>query len=166
MTGVQTCALPISSSAYAVASRSITANFDQMLSDVVTFTQIPAPPFGEAKRAAAFETSLKAVGLRDVEVDGEGNVTGLRKGSGGKGLLVVAAHLDTVFPANTAVTVHKDGNRLSAPGVSDDTASLAVLLTLVRALDAAHIATRDDILFVGDVGEEGPGDLKIGRAHV
>ena len=155
----------MTSSAYAVASRSITANFDQMLSDVVTLTQIPAPPFGEAKRAAAFETSLKAVGLSDVEIDAEGNVTGLReghggKGHGGKGLLVVAAHLDTVFPANTDVTVRKDGNRLSAPGVSDDTASLAVLLTLVRALDAAHIATRDDVLFVGDVGEEGPGDLR------
>jgi tripeptide aminopeptidase len=155
----------MSSSAYAAASRSITANFDQMLSDVVTFTQIPAPPFGEAKRAAAFETSLKAVGLRDVEVDGEGNVTGLRKGSGGKGLLVVAAHMDTVFHANTDVTVHKDGNRLTAPGVSDDSASLAVLLTLVRALDAAHIVTRDDILFVGDVGEEGPGDLR-GMKHL
>jgi tripeptide aminopeptidase len=150
----------MASSAYAAASRYITANFDQMLSDVVTFTQIPAPPFGEAKRAAAFATSLRAVGLGDVETDGEGNVMGRRKGSGGKGLLVVAAHLDTVFPANTDVTVHKDGNRLSAPGVSDDSASLGVLLTLVRALDAVHIATRDDILFVGDVGEEGPGDLR------
>jgi acetylornithine deacetylase/succinyl-diaminopimelate desuccinylase-like protein len=150
----------MASSAYAAASGYIAANFDRMLSDVVTFTQIPAPPFGEAKRAAAFAKSLQAVGLRDVEIDGEGNVTGLRKGTGGKGLLVVAAHLDTVFPANTDVTVHKDGNRLAAPGVSDDTASLSVLLTLVRALDAAHIATRDDILFVGDVGEEGPGDLR------
>jgi tripeptide aminopeptidase len=155
----------MSSSAYAAASRSITANFDQMLADVVTFTQIPAPPFGEAKRAAAFAASLRAVGLSDVEMDGEGNAMGLRKGSGGKGLLVVAAHLDTVFPANTDVTVRKDGNRLSAPGVSDDSASLSVLLTLVRALDAAHIVTRDDILFVGDVGEEGPGDLR-GMKHL
>ena len=150
----------MTSSAYAAASRNITANFDQLLSDVVMFTQIPAPPFGEAKRAAAFATSLKTVGLSDVEIDGEGNVTGLRKGHDGKGLLVVAAHMDTVFPADTDVTVRKDGNRLSAPGVSDDSASLAVLLTLVRALDAAHIATREDILFVGDVGEEGPGDLR------
>jgi tripeptide aminopeptidase len=94
-----------SSSAYAAASRYLAANFDQMLTDVVSFTQIPAPPFGEAKRAAAFETSLKAVGLRDVEIDDEGNVMGLRKGHDGKGLLVVAAHLDTVFPANTDVTV-------------------------------------------------------------
>jgi tripeptide aminopeptidase len=150
----------MASSAYAAASQYIAANFDHTLTDVVSFTQIPAPPFGEAKRAAAFETSLQAVGLRDVEIDGEGNVMGLRKGHDGKGLLVVAAHLDTVFPANTDVTVHKDGNRLSAPGVSDDSASLGVLLAIVRALDAAHIATRDDILFVGDVGEEGPGDLR------
>jgi tripeptide aminopeptidase len=150
----------MSSSAYNAAFRYITVNFDQMLSDVVTFTQIPAPPFGEAKRAAAFATSLKAVGLSDVEMDDEGNVMGLRKGYDSQGLLVVAAHLDTVFPANTDVTVHKDGNRLSAPGISDDSASLGVLLTIVRALAAAHIATRDDILFVGDVGEEGPGDLR------
>jgi tripeptide aminopeptidase len=150
----------MTSSAYAAASRYIAANFNQMLADVVSFTEIPAPPFGEAKRAAAFEKSLKAVGLSDVEIDGEGNATGLRKGHGGKGLLVVAAHLDTVFPANTDVTVHKDGNRLSAPGISDDSASLSVLLSMVRALDAAHIVTRDDILFVGDVGEEGPGDLR------
>lgn len=148
------------SSAYAVASRYIAADFNRMLSDVVLFTQIPAPPFGEAKRAAAFEKSLTAVGLSNVEIDGEGNVMGLRKGHGGKGLLVVAAHLDTVFPASTDVTVHKDGNRLSAPGISDDSASLSVLLSMVRALDAAHIVTRDDILFVGDVGEEGPGDLR------
>jgi tripeptide aminopeptidase len=98
--------------------------------------------------------------LSDVEMDDEGNVMGLRKGYDSQGLLVVAAHLDTVFPANTDVTVHKDGNRLSAPGISDDSASLGVLLTIVRALAAAHIATRDDILFVGDVGEEGPGDLR------
>ena len=150
----------MTSSAFAAASRYIAANFDQLLSDVVLFTQIPAPPFGEAKRAAAFESSLKAVGLSDVEIDGEGNVMGLRKGHDGQGLLVVAAHLDTVFPANTDVTVHKDGSLLSAPGISDDSASLGVLLTIVRALDAEHIATRDDILFVGDVGEEGPGDLR------
>jgi tripeptide aminopeptidase len=155
----------MTSSAFAAASRYIAANFEQLLSDVVLFTQIPAPSFGEAKRAAAFEASLNAVGLSDVEIDGEGNAMGLRKGHGGKGLLVVAAHLDTVFPANTDVTVHKDGNRLSAPGISDDSASLSVLLTIVRALDAAHIATRDDILFVGDVGEEGPGDLR-GMKHL
>src|SRR5882724_13555653 len=70
----------MTSSAFAAASRHIAANFDQMLSEVVLFTQIPAPPFGEAKRAAAFETSLKAVGLSDVEIDAEGNAMGLRKG--------------------------------------------------------------------------------------
>jgi len=150
----------MTSSAYAAASRYIAANFNQTLSDVVLFTQIPAPPFGEAKRATAFEKSLRTVGLSDVEIDAEGNAMGLRKGHGGNGLLVVAAHLDTVFPANTDVTVHKDGNRLSAPGISDDSASLSVLLSIVRALDAAHIVTRDDILFAGDVGEEGPGDLR------
>jgi len=72
----------------------------------------------------------------------------------------VAAHLDTVFPAGTDVRVRREGTRLFAPGVSDDTWSLAVNLGFLRALDAAGIRTRHDLLFVGDVGEEGLGDLR------
>jgi len=83
----------------------------------------------------------------------------LRKG-GGKGLLVVNAHLDTVFPEGTDVKVKRQGTRLSAPGVGDDTRGLALLLSLVRAMDAAKIDTASDILFVGNVGEEGEGDLR------
>jgi tripeptide aminopeptidase len=72
----------------------------------------------------------------------------------------VSAHLDTVFPPGTDVQVKRQGNRLFAPGIGDDTLSLAVLLGFVRAMDAANIKTRDDILFVATVGEEGPGDLR------
>jgi tripeptide aminopeptidase len=75
-------------------------------------------------------------------------------------LIVVAAHLDTVFPEGTDVTVRREGTKLHAPGIGDDTRSLAVLLAFVRAMDAAGIRTRNDILFVGDVGEEGLGDLR------
>jgi acetylornithine deacetylase/succinyl-diaminopimelate desuccinylase-like protein len=75
-------------------------------------------------------------------------------------VVVLAAHLDTVFPEGTDVTVKRDGTRLLAPGVGDDTHSLAVLLAYIRALDAGKVRTRRDILFVGDVGEEGPGDLR------
>lgn len=89
---------------------------------------------------------------------------GLRRGTGpGREtapLLAVAAHLDTVFPEGTDVTVKRDGMRLSAPGIGDDTRSLAVLLAMIRAMDEAGIQTQSDILFIGNVGEEGQGDLR------
>ena len=87
-------------------------------------------------------------------------MTGLRRGIGNGPLICVAAHLDTVFPPGTDLTVRREGTRLFAPGVGDDTRSLAVLLAWLRAMDAAAIRTRADILFVADVGEEGPGDLR------
>ena len=85
---------------------------------------------------------------------------GVRKGTGGGPLVVVSAHLDTVFPEGTDVKVKRDGSRLAAPGVGDDSAGLATLLSIVRAMDAAGIKTKSDIVFLGDVGEEGPGDLR------
>ena len=104
---------------------------------------------------------MQAAGLQDVKIDEEGNVLALRKGTHGDGkVVVVSAHLDTVFPAGTDVKVKRQGTRLLAPGVGDDTMSLSVLLAYVRAMQAANIRTRDDILFVATVGEEGPGDLR------
>ena len=103
---------------------------------------------------------LKAHGLSDVEIDEEGNAMGVRKGTGGGPLVVVSAHLDTVFPEGTDVKVKRDGTRLAAPGVGDDSAGLATLLSIVRAMDAAGIKTKSDIVFLGDVGEEGLGDLR------
>lgn len=152
------------SSAFQVARQSLDKDYDRIIGDIVTLTEIPAPPFKEEKRARFYLEMLRGVGLQDVEMDAEGNVMGLRKGVGtGKNkppLLVVAAHLDTVFPEGTPIKVRREGNRLFAPGVGDDTSSLPVLLALVRAMDAAAIRTRGDILFVGNVGEEGPGDLR------
>ena len=96
-----------------------------------------------------------------MKIDAEGNVIGVRKGTRGDGrFVVVSAHLDTVFPAGTDVKVKRQGSRLQAPGIGDDSMSLAVLAGWVRALNEARIGTRDDILFVGTVGEEGPGDLR------
>lgn len=150
------------SALFKAAKAKLDADWDRLVADVIALTEIPAPPFGEAKRAAAFAGMLRAHGLQDVEIDEEGNAMGLRRGTGKPGgpLLVVAAHLDTVFPASTDVTVRRDGDRLFAPGIGDDSCSLAVLLAFIRAMDAAGIRTRSDILFVGNVGEEGPGDLR------
>ncbi|MDB5424589.1 MAG: peptidase [Phenylobacterium sp.] len=152
----------VRSPAFKAAVATLDREHDRMVADIVTLTEIPAPPFKEAAKGKAYLAMLKAHGLSDVEMDAEGNVMGLRRGSGPAGgpLVVLAAHLDTVFPEGTNVKVRREGARLSAPGVGDDTRSLAVLLAYVRALDAAKIQTRSDILFVGNVGEEGPGDLR------
>lgn len=133
---------------------------DRLVQEIITLTEIPAPPFKEAARGRAYLEMLRASGLTDVEQDEEGNVMGLRKGAGGGPLIVVAAHLDTVFPEGTAVKVTREGDRLSAPGIGDDTRSLAVLLAMIRAMNEAAIQTTGDILFVGNVGEEGQGDLR------
>jgi tripeptide aminopeptidase len=122
--------------------------------------KLPPPPSKEAPRGKVFEALLRQTSLTNIQTDPEGNVMGLRKGTGGGPLLAVAAHLDTVFPEGTDVKVKRAGTRLSAPGIGDDTRSLAVLLAIVRAMDAARIQTASDILFVGDVGEEGQGDLR------
>jgi tripeptide aminopeptidase len=150
------------SDAFTAAKAQMARDFDQTVADIITLTEIPAPPFQEAERGKAYLAMLQAHGLTATTTDDEGNVMGLRRGSGAPGgpVIVVSAHLDTVFPADTDVTVRREGTRLMAPGVGDDTRSLAVLLAYIRAMDAAKIATEKDILFVGTVGEEGPGDLR------
>jgi di/tripeptidase len=147
---------------FKAAMATLDQDHDRIVADTITLTEIPAPPFKEEKRARAYMEMLKAHGLSDVEMDAEGNVMGLRRGTGKPGgpIVVIAAHLDTVFPEETNVKVRREGTKLFAPGVGDDTHSLAVLLGYVRALDAAKIKTKKDILFVGNVGEEGPGDLR------
>jgi tripeptide aminopeptidase len=145
---------------YKVATARLTQDWDRVLDDTVTLTEIEAPPFKESNRAKAYAEMLKAHGLTDVQIDKVGNAYGFRKGTGGGPLLVVTGHLDTVFPANTDVKVKRSADRLAAPGIGDDTASLAVILAFVRAMDEAKIKTKSDIVFMGNVGEEGPGDLR------
>jgi tripeptide aminopeptidase len=152
----------VQSAAFKTAVATLDREHDRTVADIVTLTEIPAPPFKEAAKGKAFMAMLKAEGLTDVEMDPEGNVMGLRRGTGPAGgpVVVLAAHQDTVFPEGTPVKVRREGTKLSAPGVGDDSRSLAVVLAYIRALDAAKIKTKSDILFVGDVGEEGPGDLR------
>lgn len=144
---------------FAKAVAAIDAGHDQWVANIITLTEIPAPPFKEAARAKAYRDMFAARGLTDVEIDAEGNVTGLRKGAG-NGLIIVSAHIDTVFPEGTSVKVRRDGDKLHAPGVGDDSTGLATQLAFIDAMNAAGIATQADILFVGTVGEEGRGDLR------
>lgn len=140
----------------------IQSDQDRFVRELVALTEIPAPPFKEQARAKAYLEMLRQLGLSDVEMDAEGNVMGIRRGTGAAGgpLLVVNAHLDTVFPEGTDVRVKRQGTRLSAPGIGDDTRGLALILALIRTLEAAQFTTPSDILFVGNVGEEGEGDLR------
>jgi acetylornithine deacetylase/succinyl-diaminopimelate desuccinylase-like protein len=142
------------------AAAALAAGHDNWVKDVIAITEIPAPPFKEQARAKAYLGMFKARGLSETEIDQEGNVLGLRKGVGGGPLLVVSAHLDTVFPEGTDVKVRREADKLHAPGVGDDSAGLATQLALIDAMNAAGIRTRGDILFVGTVGEEGLGDLR------
>lgn len=126
----------------------------------VRLCEIPAPPFGEAKRAAAVQAEFQALGLQNVRSDAVGNVLGERPGRHAHPHVVVAAHLDTVFPEATDVTVKRDGSILRGPGISDNCRGLAVMLAMIRALKQASLETNGTITFVANVGEEGPGNLR------
>ena len=152
----------LASPGYRATIGQIDREHDRVVDDIVTLTEIPAPPFKEAARAAAYRAMLEQAGLENVEIDAEGNVLGLYRGTAPAGgpVVVLAAHLDTVFPAGTPVKVRRTGTRLSAPGIGDDTRSLAVIAAYARAMKANKVRVGTDILFVGNVGEEGPGDLR------
>lgn len=152
----------VESAAFKAAVAEFDRDFDRFVKELIFLTEIPAPPFKEQLRAEAYAKLLREVGLSEVQIDAEGNAMGLWRGAGGASapLLAVAAHLDTVFPEGTDVKVKRNGTRLSAPGIGDDTRGLAFLLAAIRAMKAAGITTRSDILFIGNVGEEGPGDLR------
>jgi len=149
----------VASPSYRAAVAAFDSDHDQWVEDIVAITQVAAPPFKEEARAKAFAEMLRKRGL-DPKIDEEGNVLALRKGTQPGPVVVVAAHLDTVFPEGTDVTVRREGTKLMAPGVGDDSAGLATLLALIDAMNAGKVQTRSDILFVGDVGEEGLGDLR------
>jgi len=139
----------------------IKADDQRSFAEQKRITEIPAPPFKEKDRAEYYLKRFQELGFKDASIDSEGNVIGLRKGSGGgRPKLVVSAHLDTVFPEGTDVTVReKDGVTL-APGIGDDSRGLAALLSLIGAINANEIATVGDVMFVGTVGEEELGNLR------
>ena len=147
-----------------VALAAIQANEPTTIAEQIRLCEIPAPPFKEAARAAAYADAFRAAGLRNVRIDREGNVLGERPGRQLRPHVVLSAHLDTVFPEGTDVTVKRDGSRLRGPGIGDDCRGLAVLLAVVRALDAAKVETPGTMTFVGTVGEEGLGDLRGAKA--
>jgi tripeptide aminopeptidase len=149
----------VASQPYKAAAAALDSGHDQWVRDIVAITQIPAPPFKEQVRAKAFAQMLRTRDL-DASIDEAGNVLALRKGTRPGPVVVVSAHLDTVFPEGTDVTVKREGTKLMAPGVGDDSAGIATLLALIDSMNAGKVQTRSDVLFVGTVGEEGRGDLR------
>jgi tripeptide aminopeptidase len=143
-----------------VAFQFFEANADSITNEHIAISSIPAPPFEEQERAEYLCRKFQQLGLESADIDKEGNCIALRKGRSLDPLLVVSAHLDTVFPAGTDVTVRQTQGRLFAPGIADDGCGLAALVALAQSLEAASIETNGSILFVGTVGEEGEGDLR------
>jgi acetylornithine deacetylase/succinyl-diaminopimelate desuccinylase-like protein len=138
-------------------------NEPEILAEQVRLCEIPAPSFHEEKRGAAVQAIFERLGLRDIRVDAVGNVLGARPGRAARPHVVVAAHLDTVFPEGTDLTVKRDGKWLKGPGIGDNCRGLAALIGVVRALHEARVETPGTITFVANVGEEALGNLRGAR---
>lgn len=129
------------------------------IEDQIRFCEVPAPSFMEKARGDVLRRAFVEIGLQNVRVDRAGNVLGDRPGASPHPLLVLAAHLDTVFPEGTDVRVRRDGAILHGPGIGDDCRGLAELVAVARLMSDANIQTPGSITFVANVGEEGLGDL-------
>ncbi len=132
----------------------------ETIENMIILTEIPAPPFKEAVRAKKFIEMLTEVGVDSIWMDKEGNVLALRKGTESDKNIVLDAHMDTVFPFETDVTVKVEGNTYTAPGIGDDTRGMAMVIAVLKAMNTANIKTKENVYFVGTVGEEGLGDLR------
>ena len=131
----------------------IETNFPRQVEEWIRITEIPGTSRHEQARGEYVRREMEAAGL-EVSTDSIGNVTGRRRGTGGGPTIVFAAHLDTVHPLDTDVRVRREGDTLRAPGVFDNSASVANLLAVARAMKEANVRTRGDVVFVGTVQEE------------
>ena len=149
----------------------VRAAFDRFRSEESQFalwqmeaTRVAAPPFGESARGAWLAGRFHELGLNDVQVDEVGNVFGVRPGYGSR-FVALSAHIDTVFPAATPLHIRQQGSRLYGPGVADNGAGIAAMLAVARVLGSGRISHALPFVFIGNVGEEGEGDLR-GMRHV
>jgi len=152
-------------------SPEVRAAFDRFRSQESQFalwqieaTRVAAPPFGESARGAWLADRFRELGLNDVQMDDVGNVFGVRPGSGSR-FVALSAHIDTVFPAATPLNIRQQGSRLYGPGVADNGAGIAAMLAVASVLGIVRISHALPFVFIGNVGEEGEGDLR-GMRHV
>jgi acetylornithine deacetylase/succinyl-diaminopimelate desuccinylase-like protein len=152
-------AIPNTNAAVHAAMERLPAINSWILERQAALCQVASPPFKEAARGAAFRREMIAVGYPSTRVDSIGNV--IAELSGGDGpTVMLAGHLDTVFPEGTAVTVKRNGTRMDGPGIGDDCRGLAVVLAVARVFKEQKIAPRGRVIFVANVGEEGPGNSR------
>ena len=136
------------------AIQSVDDRSSAIVDEWVHLTEIPAPSRNEQARAEYIRAEMQKLGLSDVRVDDMSNVSGVRKGTGGGPVIVFAAHLDTVFPEGTDLTVKREGDLLRAPGIGDDTSNLMAVLEMFRALDRGGVKTNGDLIFLASTQEE------------
>src|SRR5215471_483150 len=127
--------------------------------------QIPAPPFGEAARGGWLRQRFHHLGLHHIQTDELGNVFGLLYDDLQSPLVGVSAHLDTVFPQGTPLGAREEGNKLYGPGISDNAAGVVAMLAVASALKHAGLRPSANVVFIGNVGEEGEGNLR-GMRHI
>ena len=129
------------------------------LEQQISICEIPAPPFKEAVRAEEFRRRLVSFGYANARIDREGNVIA-ELGAGDGPTVMIAGHLDTVFPEGTDVRTTRTGDRIAGAGIGDDCRGLAVVLTIAKVMKETGLVPRGRVLLVGNVGEEGPGNLR------
>lgn len=142
------------------AFRFFDANADAITEQHISICSVPASPFAEQRRAEYLQARFEELGLAQTTIDEEGNCLGFLEGQSTSPLLVVSAHLDTVFSQDTDFTVTREKHRLLGPGISDDGCGLVALLALAQAVNVSGLKTLGSVLFVGTVGEEGEGNLR------
>jgi tripeptide aminopeptidase len=142
------------------------ADYRPTLATAIEIQQVPAPTFAERPRSVLVSQRMQALGLHDVEIDELGNVYGRRPGIAERPALLISAHLDTVFPADTDLSIRYEGERVYGPGIGDNSVGVAGLLRLAEIYQRCDLPTQGDIWFVANVGEEGLGDLRGMRAVV
>jgi acetylornithine deacetylase/succinyl-diaminopimelate desuccinylase-like protein len=142
------------------------ADFRPALETAIAIQQVPAPTFDEAERSTLVLDRLRALGLSDIASDELGNVYGRRPGREPRPGLLISAHLDTVFPRDTDLRLRYEGDRVYGPGLGDNSTGVAGLIHLAQAMQRHDLPNQGDIWFVGNVGEEGLGDLRGIRAAV
>lgn len=147
------------------ALRYIRRDDGRTLEEQLELCSIPAPSFQEKARADYVLAKFQEIGLADVREDEAGNVMGVIPGKGQGPVVMLAGHMDTVFPAETDVIVNREGNVYRCPGINDDTRAVAELFTIARAMKAAGLRLKGDLIFCADVCEEGLGDLR-GIKHI
>ncbi|HEY7393692.1 MAG TPA: M20/M25/M40 family metallo-hydrolase [Gemmatimonadaceae bacterium] len=149
----------------APAHARLAAHDDAIVRAQITVAQIAAPTGEEHERAGWVARRFRDCGLSKIQTDDAGNVIGRRDGTADLEPVVICAHLDTVFPRDTDLSIRRQGDRLVGPGINDNGRGLAVMLALAGEIDGARLRSRRPIEFVATTGEEGVGDLRGAKQY-